>query len=394
MEKLYENAGEMTRRCLDSLLWEDYSFLDEDYSDEYLLTYPFKSFSDGLTEIILKHGYTGNLDSVEDKANFVKECCQKNNVSLNIANIRRWFQNKRPISSEKSRELVFRLCFGLDMNIEEVTEFFLKVYFECPFNFRNHEEVIYYFCFVNHLDYISAAELKNKADLILKQSESEKSEYEFTFAIGSELKKIHTEQELLDYIRKNSSEFLVNNSTALKNAKKLLEECTALAADDFERHNFHDEEILHYSKKKSNVDLFLDVFLDINMTTYSGENSFAKLSVFPELIKSNFPLKMQLSKIKNGKQISYDAMRKALIVLNFYDYFAKLSLENKDNYTEQDFELFVEETNDLLISCGYPPFYIRNPFDWLIMHCANNCCPLDELRNAFARYFVDVAEDS
>ena len=391
MEKLYENAGELTKRCLDLLLCEDYSFLDEDYSEEYLLTYPFKNFSDGLTETIQKHGYKGNSDSFEEKADFVKECCQKNNVLINIANSRRWFQDKRPISGAKSRELVFRLCFGLDMNIEEITEFFLKVYFECPFNFRNHAEVIYYFCFVNHLDYISATELKSKADLILKQSESEKSEYEFTVSIGSELKKIHTQQELLDYISKNSSEFLVNNRTALKNAQKLLEECTSLATDDFERHHFHDEETLHYSKKKSNVDLFLSVLLDVDMTQYSGENSFVKISAFPEIVKSNFPLKMQLSKIKNGKQISYDAMRKALIVLNFYDYFAKLSFKKENN--NSDFELFVEETNDLLISCGYPPFYIRNPFDWLILHCANNYSPLDEFRNAFARYFTDIVEE-
>ncbi len=401
MKDLYENAGELTRHCLDSLLNDEYTFFDEEenYTEEYLLTYPFRSFSDGFTEVIQKHGFSGNPDFTEEKVKFVRKCCQKNQVSLNTANIRNWFQEKRPVSSETSRELVFRLCFGLAMNLEEVTEFFLKVYFECPFNFRNHEEVIYYFCFLNHLNYDSAVELKKKADSILKQAEPEQSAYEFTKNMGEGLKQIHTEEELLKYIHKNSSEFLLNNRTALKNAKRLLAECTTLAANEFEKYEFHAEKetISHYSSKKENADLFLNMLLSVDMMQYSGEKSFAKASVFPELIKSNFPLKMQLSKIKNGKPVSYDAMRKALIILSFYDYFTKLFEQNKSDkhfcVFESDFRVFVEETNDLLTDCGYPPFYIRNPFDWLILHCANHPYPLNEFRDAFRRYYADIVEE-
>ena len=401
LKDLYENAGELTKHCLDSLLNDEYTFFDEEdnYTEEYLLTYPFKNFSDGFTEVIQKHGFSGNPDSTEEKVKFVRESCQKNHVELNIANIRNWFQEKRPVSSETSRDLVFRLCFGLGMNLEEVTEFFLKVYFECPFNFRNHEEVIYYFCFLNHLNYDSAVKLKEKADSILEQTEPEQSTYELTSAIGSELKQIHTEEEMLKYIQKNSSEFLVNNRTALKNAQRLLAECTTLATNDFKKYEFHaeNETISHYSSKKENVDLFLNMLLSVDMMQYSSEKSFAKASAFPELVKSNFPLKMQLSKIKNEKPISYDAMRKALIVLSFYDYFTKLFEQNQNNNKfcvfASDFRLFVEDRNDLLKSCGYPPFYIRNPFDWLILHCANTPYPLNEFQDAFRRYYADIVEE-
>ena len=106
---------------------------------------------------------------------------------------------------------------------------------------------------------------------------------------------------------------------------------------------------------------------------------------------------MQLSKIKNGKPVSYDAMRKALIILSFYDYFTKLFEQNKSDkhfcVFESDFRVFVEETNDLLTDCGYPPFYIRNPFDWLILHCANHPYPLNEFRDAFRRYYADIVEE-
>lgn len=398
---LYKNAGEMTKRCLDEIIDGEYSFLteEEEYTEEYLKDYPFHSFSDGLTESIVKHGFVGDTGSVEEKTAFVKEKYGNKNIPLNASNVRRWFTEKRPISNRTSRELVYQFCFAMEMNLEEVTEFFLKVYFECPFNFRVSEEVIYYFCFANGLDYSTVQNLKEKASEILKQAEPEESKIEFTTVIGAGLKNLHTEEELLQYISDNSVEFLVNNRTAYFHANELLNECTDLAKKffDFENEwNFSGEKNPHHAEKKQNVDLFLYMLFGIDLLQYKKEKSFAKASAFPDLVKSNFPLKMQLSKIKNNESVSYETMRKALIMLEFYAYFASLFYE-KRNETKfcsivLDFTSFVEETNDLLTSCGYPVLYVRNPFDWLFMHCANQDFPLQEFKNAVTRYYVDIVD--
>ena len=329
----------------------------------------------------------------------MKQKYAEKNVPLNISNIRRWFTEKRPLSNRTSRELVYQFCFAMEMNLEEVTEFFLKVYFECPFNFRVSDEVIYYFCFANGLDYSIAQELKEKTSAILKQAELEKSKIEFTTAIGAGLKNIHTEKELLQYISENACEFLVNNRTAYLYASELLNECTDLAKKffDFENEfNFSEEKNPHHTEKKQNVDLFLYMLFGIDLLQYKKEKSFAKASDFPELVKSNFPLKMQLSKLKNNEPVSYETMRKALILLEFYAYFASLFYENRNDAKfcsiEDDYTSFVAETNDLLTSCGYPVLYVRNPFDWLFMHCANQNFPLQEFRNAVTRYYVDIVD--
>ena len=55
-EKLYENAGNLTSKGLDNIIYDEYCFIDEDtdeYTEEYLKNeYNFKSFSAGLTECI------------------------------------------------------------------------------------------------------------------------------------------------------------------------------------------------------------------------------------------------------------------------------------------------------------------------------------------------------
>lgn len=102
---------------------------------------------------------------------------------------------------------------------------------------------------------------------------------------------------------------------------------------------------------------------------------------------------MQLSKIYRGEKVSYETMRKALILLKFYNYFATLFYENMDVKKfcsiEADFLTYVAETNDMLYTCGYPPLYVRNQYDWLFMHCGNTQYPLEELQSAFSAYLED-----
>lgn len=395
-DKLYDNAGELTRHCLDELFDDSYAFLDDESeaTEDYLHTYPCKTFAEGLTDSISAHGYQGDKNSVEAKNNFILEKCKENNVNINRTNIRNWFADKRPISGSRSRELVYLLCFALDFSLDEVVEFFLKVYFECPFNYRDHHEAVYYYCFANHLSFSDAKEIIKKADEILESHKNETPVLEYTHMIGSALKNVRTEQDLLAYIEKNHSEFFRNNKTAYRYADILIDESCELAVKMYEIETTEHE--ARKINRKANIDLLLFQMLGADILGYKGEQSFAKAAELPEIVKANFPLKMQLSNIKNKKTVSYESMRKALIFLNFYHYFASLFYENRKDKTfcslEEDFRDFVYETDDLLYSCGYPKLYIRNPYDWLFMHCAYNEYPLSEFKEAIARYYTDIIE--
>lgn len=391
LSRLYENAGELTRGCLDEIIDGEHRFIDDDenYTEEYLLEYKFKTFAEGLTECIVKNGFTGDADSVEERTAYVKARCRENNISLNPSVVKTWFTEKRPASSKSSRELVYKLCFALGLDAEKTTDFFLRVYYECPFNFRLHNELIYYYCLKNGRSYSEALSLTEKAEKFLRNSVSDEAAYEFTTAIGSAIRNIRTDDELLEFISGNSREFHTDTGsrTAYRYASQLINECTILAAKSCE----NSDELHHKLRRKGNIDLFISILFGEDFLSWKNTGSFSKTSKFPELIKDNFPLKMNLSKIKNGSPVSYDTMRKALIMLSFYSFFAKL-FQGKDDLfcaLEGDFTDFICETNDLLYSCGYPTLYVRNPYDWLFMHCAYCEFPLVEFKNAAARYFLD-----
>ena len=82
------------------------------------------------------------------------------------------------------------------------------------------------------------------------------------------------------------------------------------------------------------------------------------------------------------------------MILEFFYYFANLKIEmEKSGETfccyENDFNSFIDEISDMLYDCGYPSLYVRNPFDWLIMHCANTFDdPLKEFKNAIQAYYL------
>ncbi len=389
IDKLYENAGDMTKACLDDIINGDYRFIDENenYTKEYLLEYNFKTFSEGLTECLFNNGFNGNIDSVEEKTLYIKNKCSEKNIDLNPSVVKKWFIDERPVSSERSREAVYRLCFALGFTAEETSDFFIKVYYECPFNFRIYNEMIYYYCLNNGKSYADALDLTEKAKEILENSVQNETIYEFTTDIGTDVKNIHTDTELFDFISKNSAEFHTGNKTAYWHASKMIDECTELAAKSCK----DSEDLHHKTGRKGNIDLFIYVLFGEDILSYKKDKSFSKAAEFPELIKDNFPLKMNLSKIKNNQPVSYEIMRKALIMLSFYSFFENLFQDNNSTFCvlEEDFTQFVCETNDLLYSCGYPALYVRNPYDWLFMHCGYCEYPLEEFKNAVVRYYLD-----
>ena len=398
-EELLKNAGDMTKRALGKLLDSEYHILNEleELSDNYLIESPdFKSFDTGLTELMVRKGYSGDMSDVKAKYKFLHECCKKHNISLTPSVVKSWFQDTRPISAAKSRENVYKLCFALDCTLDEVIDFFFHVYFECPFNFRVWQETIYYFCFQHGLDHNTADSLCAEAEPIFSD-EASSGELLFTNTrkIGNAIDKLQTQEELISYLRQHKSEFITANQTAYDYAETLIKENTQLALQIFQSEKV-EQGYQRKTAQAQNIDLFLLVLFDFDMHEENKTHSFAKESDFPELISANFISKENISRILSRKKVSYDTLRKNLMILEFFNYFAHLRIEAERRGEvfccyEEDFETFLDEIGDLLNSCGYPPLYARNPFDWLIMHCANTAeDPLNEFKNAIQAYYLNT----
>ena len=128
---------------------------------EYLKdTSNFYSFAEGLTVLITKYGYDGQIEDTVSKTNFIISKLQSVDVSITKSTIKDWFDNKRrPLSG--SRNVIFQICFALSVSFEDIKDFFRRVYFERSFNCHTTEEAVYYYCFKRKLTYNHAKQLVN-----------------------------------------------------------------------------------------------------------------------------------------------------------------------------------------------------------------------------------------
>ena len=338
-------------------------------------------FVEGVTARACSLGYQTDADLID----FLLKLCKDAGVALSRQTLTNWISKGAPASGESGRENVYKLCFALKMNAEQTAEFFLKAYFERPFNYKNLHEAIYFFCMNTGLAYADATRIIEKVESM--QVIENPAAQSITQEIGATLQSLHTEDELVAFLQQNRSGFAVQNKTATDRIKRLLEECYRLATQLEE-------------KKVSNVDELLDAIYGYNARATFGQKdadgksistpvykkSISK-SAFPELIKRNWPDRERFAQILNKKTASYDVIRKALIMLRFYYFFATLEcrkLSVMDRHDE-----FVDAMDMDLDECGYIQLYWRNPYDWMFGYCSCADNPLRELKGLIQEYYLD-----
>jgi hypothetical protein len=310
--------------------------------------------------------------------------CVEAGVTLSRQTISNWISKGTPSSGDSGRENVYKLCFALKMHAVQTAEFFLKGYLERPFNYKNLHEAVFFFCMNNGFTYGDAERIINIAEeMPVTENPDAQS---VTQEIGAALQTFCTEEELLGYLQDNRSGFTTQNKTATERIEHLLKKCYDLAGQ-------------LEQKNVSNVDELLDVIYGYNArATFGQKNAEGKsISVpvykrsisdsdFPPLIKRNFPQRQQFEHILKHKS-SYDAIRKALIMLRFYYFFATLQCK-KLPITDRHDE-FVAAMDMELEQCGYMQLYWRNPYDWMFgyLSCAED--PLGEFKGLIQTYYLD-----
>lgn len=382
--------GELTKTSIDAFFDFDISNVED--RNAYIRTPEnYITFLEGLKNFINRK--YGSIPE-DELSIFIDKCVEERGIKqfkkIVIkfkANVRNWLGGSNPQGNETSRDNMFILCFALDFTVEETEEFFSKVYLNRPYDGRNVSEAVYLFCMNNHLPYEKVEELSKRANDILKAKKEEelKSDITHTKILNDMILRIKSEHDFLAFVEINSGNFYAESSEGIGNrtAMKKYEE---LLNDAKERL----KEAKKLAKKPSNAAILDDIYhIDREQTNKGGKKITVNGdSKFVEVVKHNFPSKQTMSNIKNNKS-TYDAIRKALILLKFYCFFKKV--ENSKANGDMDFEDFWKETNDMLYECGYALLYPRNPYDWIFLHCAacshdKNCDvdlyqPLDELRD-------------
>lgn len=399
----------------------------------------FRPFSVGITELMVKCGYTKATDDTNAKVNYLLDKFHNIGASITKATIKSWLTDtSRSASVSNSRTKMFQLCFALSANFDDVIWFFNHIYFNRSFNCHTIEEAVYYYCFLNNLSYPYARDLIQKIKQLPDNSDSQKqiSPTIFTEEIRKQLGKYKTDEELLSFFHDNKYIFSNWNKTATlyinrylkeiigsedtkpiidklkKTLKKKLNSTTTLNQQNDINENdirkcgllireIYTEALQNNTESPVNYifetingrKLFsIDFVLERILYTSSG---LPKNTPIPYIVKNNFPSKKTFSKILDDVNISistsYDSIRKCLLLLQFYRFWCIKYIEPQ-KYSSYGYNDFVEETNAILIECGYEELFAGNPYDWLFLWASTTEQPLFALREVIGQISLDCMD--
>jgi hypothetical protein len=409
---------------------QEWIMLDREDSVEGLMevTAQFRGFGKALDSFLEMHGYTGNLNQAEEKKTFVSERFREAGIEI-PQKLGSWFDRERPISKKNA----FRIGFAFQLSVEEMDDFFRRICLERGFDCHDREEAVYFFAFLRGLSYREAEELLKD---LSKERESEEEEGTektvrstkgegstlYTRQIVESIEMLGTKEELLRYLRENEDAFSRNNVTAFSSIHRLWEEIArdgglaerernklyipfgeTMDSSEQENEPQSDGKRKRLPAENSEWGIFLQILGIAGPGMYGlyKERSLKSMlrnnSILHVLAEDSFPDRNGLNKILNGEHVSDERVRKLLILLVYYRFWAELALRKNSYKGEADDSVRCNaQINDYLTEAGYPALYPGNPYDWIFLYTSLTEFPLITFREDYMRkmaYFCRKAVD-
>ena len=376
------------------------------YFDNYKSTidffnnYPFRTFGEGVCHIICQKDKDANIKNANQFKNYILEKCNEAGISPSLIGYDRtfsnWYSKKGPKKTAQSREKLFVLAFALRLTTGEAKYLFHKVYMDRFIDVRNYKEAVYSYCIEKGHTFQTAESI---IDTIHNRNDKISSKKISTQHLNENIANFETDEELVDFICDNWGNFHFNNSMALKMFERLLEGTDnipgvrKLASEEYKA----ECDLLKSLKLSKGLTKRADgehnefvykiitgVYADVENPTKDFDAVFKKDSIIHEEIRENFPKittfnELSIRANSPGFKEDYDALRKFLILLKFYQF---CILHQKSNISQLfPRETLVDEINDLLNDCNMPPLYVTNPHDMLYLFCSHSDVPLDTFRD-------------
>lgn len=250
------------------------------------------------------------------------------------------------------REEVFRICFALNLNLEQSDKMLSRLT-EQGIHYRNKKEIIFAYCLKYEFDYENAVCMAGQLSA-KDNGNDEKDTYKepMTQIMKLEFQKVKGKEDLFSFIMNHQSQMGNCHNTAYSYFCKMF---SLLSGDEIEGEDI-------YSIEKVAEDyLRFNVPLDKKTAGYSNVQ---------KIVKKYWT---GASGMKAMKSRSMDVNRKTLLLL----YIVTGGVWEKE-YTETDetyigLEDFLEahcnRMNQMLSECGMSSIDPRNIFDYLILYC-------------------------
>lgn len=364
---------------------------DDDYTEKLIeaVTF-FRRFDEVMDDFISEYGYVGDKLDIEEKTVFIRDKFKAANIKP-PRGIREWFSEHKTIE----RGSAFQLAFAFGLGVDETYELFKKICIGRCFDCHTVSEAVYYYCMNNGLSYADAEEVITKIPKDIK-GKITSGEVLYTGNIIKELHQIKSKDELVDYLTRNATEFGYNNTAATKYIQKLWHEIAG------ENGLAYRDEML---KPNSSV---WDIYLHILGLDEQKKSDIAKLNIdrsLKPILKDNkllhplaaasFPDREGINRILNGEHLSYERVRKLLILLLFYRFWERQHTEENRYFAEaEEKKRCIADINGYLIEVGYPELYCGNPYDWIFIWAIQSDDPLCEFQFFINELFAVKSEST
>lgn len=282
-----------------------------------------------------------------------------------------WLKGTEP--SVKERKNNYSLCYALKLSLEETAEFFLKYFLTVPFNYKDTTDAIYFYCLYNNKSYDVIEKMMDKALSFSTTADSATT----TLQIHKNILEIDNDDEFTDYIKLHCYNNEAQYQVARRKINDYMEGFNIKSMTELHEHlmAFNYQSLMRENQKRKKENKKLKWKKNIEL---------------PKRFYESLPTEAGLEKIKSGDYETYETLRKILIILILFDYYGESFLYediNEDDVKEY-WDDFYETVNDQLIECGFAPLYVRHPFDWLILFCANSTNPVEVFRELSNKRFT------
>ena len=383
-------------------------FLDKDAESIYnYLNSKVKSipFCDYLKRYILrKLNYDIDINSVELKfyQNYIINSFNDNMTPKSFTETstktsvitKNWLQQ-----SSVSRNVIFLLGFGLNMTVDEVSEFLVNVQNEHNFNFKNPFEVVCWYCYSHNLKYPDFLRItqRYRADL----QDNKISDFDSTIAVKDKFIQINNEDDLIRRLQslnlQNKGKYF--STTARQYFDKLYDNVRRIIAEqktNDEKDLIDRKATLYLNRIENSEKISLEEKAQrakiIRQTAKKYTISDVTEGDVEKCICCGIPFDEKGNLLKHScsslatqfhnKRMSRQHLRDIilgrtdvdrfdLITLNFYIFAVKNEKNNKKRYID-----FIESTNSILKNCNMGELYVANPYECFLMMCILSDCPM------------------
>lgn len=280
--------------------------------------------------------------------------------------VQEWIKGNN-IPGTANRQNHYDLCYALEMDYQQTEIFFQKYYLSLPFNVKSKVDAVFMYALYHKKPYSVVVKLLSESKGFVSQENAHTS----TLQIISTIFGIDDDDKFLRYL----SEHCYDNEQQFQLARTIINS----EIDMLKEKILDDSSVEVISPDRLNS-LTIDALLGYKYQSRDKGEADKKL---PKRYTESLPNDVTLGRIIRNENISYEVLRKTLMLLKFCNYYRDAENEDrKYNHEPDKYEVndrlmdFYDELNGTLISCGFAQLYVRHPFDCLLLYCANSYDPI------------------